>query len=66
MSTNVEGVVGVNETCTCDAFSCVTLWVKSVAAAADPPQAMTTSKLSDAASASLAKAPGRRRLRGTG
>ena len=66
MSTNVEAVVGVNETWTCDALSCVTLWVKSVAAVADLPQAITTSKASDAASASLARSPGRRGLRGMG
>jgi hypothetical protein len=66
MSTNVDGVVGVNETRTCDAFSCVTLWVKSVAAVVDPLRAMTTSKASAAASASFARSPDRRGIRGTG
>jgi hypothetical protein len=64
MSTNAAGVVGANETWTCDAFSCVTLWVKSVAAVAALPQVRATSKASDAARASLARSPSRRGLRG--
>src|SRR3954471_5419852 len=54
MSTNVAGVVGVNETRTCDAFSWVTDWVKSVAAVAGMAQARTISRTRDTARTSLA------------